>query len=164
MVLLIVRDSTCLLPKSPLKAYNVCSYNVPASYQSVCQKLAMCLLVTKVFLKSLQCVCLLPKCRLKASQMRSHLNTSPNILMLVNKFPVHTLLAYFLIEVTKLNWNNSALFTVLPFKLFVQIPGSFIWCLTRSCLWYNVIALNTRSALLPEAICITGSVVLVNDN
>jgi len=48
MVLLIIRDSTCLLPKSPLKAYNAGSYNVPASYQSVCQKLTVCLLVTKL--------------------------------------------------------------------------------------------------------------------
>jgi len=30
------------------------------------------LLVTTVFLKSLQCVCLLPKCPLKASQMRGN--------------------------------------------------------------------------------------------
>ena len=81
------------------------------------------MLVTKVFLRSLQCVCLLPKFPLKASQMRGHLNTchqsvpflSPNIPMLIKKFsPCILILICILIvtEVTKLSWNNSGPFTV----------------------------------------------------
>ena len=59
----------------------------------------MCLLVIKVSLKSLQCVCLLSKCLLKASQMRGHLNTC-----LSTKFPLHTCLDI----PSNWNWGNQA--------------------------------------------------------
>jgi len=69
-------------------------------------------------LKSLQCVCLLLKCPLKASQMRGHMNIyhqsvpflSPNIPLLVNKVSWYILLLIrFLIatEVTKFSYRGN---------------------------------------------------------
>ena len=90
----------------PIKGFNLLVTKLfLKSLQCVCLlskcslKLTMCLLVIKVSLKSLQCVCLLSKCLLKASQMRGHLNTC-----LSTKFPLHTCLDI----PSNWNWGNQA--------------------------------------------------------
>jgi len=86
------------------------SSNVLACYQSKSYNVhTMCLLVTKVSIRSLQCAC----------QIRGHLNTchqlspylSPNIPMLANKVSLKKRSRYILVLICILsncNWGNQA--------------------------------------------------------